>query len=287
LSNDDMVDRPGKKNLTSHNLTARLAHSFSPVSNIDISGLPGDFQEPAVAPAGHQHPAEHRPVVEKARSLTRVTPPPPDKKTSLIVKYRFINYSYDNAILGAELDRAENLAGLELSYAYLPETKLVGEFRYQTVDYDILGTLKNKKSSYLMGGVDYNPGKQTLVSARAGFEDRNRSSAPDTTAPYIELSARYTYAEGSFLATGYTYTLEESSDLINFTDTKVNRFFVNVQHRLTGALSASCSLTYEPSQLQGRGTHVDVDEKTTRLGLGLFWLPSKNWTLSAPTTWTM
>jgi predicted porin len=278
LSNDYMVDRPGKKNLPSHTLTGRLAHSFSPVSNIDISGLLAISKNPQSLLAGV--PLNTDQSLKREQLDARYTTAP-GQKTGLIVKYRFMNFSYDNATLGAQLDRKENLAGLELSYALLPETKLVGEYRYQTVDYDIDGATKNKKSNYLMGGFDYNPGKQTLVSARAGFEDRHRSSAPNVTAPYIELSARYTYAEGSFLAAGYTYSLEESSDIVNFNDTKVNRFFVNVQHRLSGALTASCSLTYEPSQLQGRGTHVNVSEKTTRLGLGLSWLPTKNWTLSA------
>jgi predicted porin len=277
LSNDNMVDRPGQKNLTSHTLTARLAHSFSPVTNIDLSGLLAISKNPQSLLAGV--PLNTDQSLKREELDARYTTAP-GQKTGLVVKYRFVNFSYDNATLGAQLDRKENLAGLELSYALLPETKLVGEYRYQSVDYDIGGATKNKKSNYLMGGVDYNPGKQTLVSARAGFEDRHRSSASNTTAPYVELSARYTYAEGSFLATGYTYTLEESSDVVNFTDTKVNRFFVNVQHRVSGAITASCSLTYEPSQLQGRGTHVDVDEKTTRLGLGLSWLPTKNWTLS-------
>jgi long-subunit fatty acid transport protein len=61
----------------------------------------------------------------------------------------------------------------------------------------------------------------------------------------------------------------------------VNRFFVNLQHRLTGNLTASGSLTYEPSQLQGRpAVHADTDEKTTRFGLGLSWQPDKNWSVS-------
>ena len=204
------------------------------------------------------------------------------QKTGVVVKYRLINYHYDNTTLGKSLNRMENLAGLEFSYALLPETKLVGEYRYQSIGYDTGAATKDKTSNFFMAGVDYNPGKQMLISVRGGFEDRNRNSAADTTSPYVELSARYTYAEGSFLATGYNYTLEEPSDTLNYTDAKVNRFFVNVQHRLTGALTASGSLTYEPSQLQGRpGVHANIDETTTRFGLSLAWQPNKNWTVAA------
>jgi long-subunit fatty acid transport protein len=120
-----------------------------------------------------------------------------------------------------------------------------------------------------------------MVSGRAGFEDRSRDSQPDTTSPYVEFTSRYTYNEGSFLAAGYNYTIEEPSDTVRFNDTKVSRFFLNLQHRLSGAFTASGSLTYEPSQLQGRGLQADIDETTTRLGLGLIWQPNKNWTVSS------
>ncbi|NBR59374.1 MAG: hypothetical protein EBT89_09495, partial [Opitutaceae bacterium] len=36
LNNDHVVDRPGKQNLTSHILNARLAHAFSPATSLDF-----------------------------------------------------------------------------------------------------------------------------------------------------------------------------------------------------------------------------------------------------------
>ncbi len=52
-----------------------------------------------------------------------------------------------------------------------------------------------------------------------------------------------------------------------------------MQHQLSGAITLSGSLTYEPSELQGRTGIPDVEEKTTRLGLALSWRPTKNWTV--------
>ncbi len=81
---------------------------------------------------------------------------------------------------------------------------------------------------------------------------------------------------------GYTYTIEEPSDTVNYTDTNVNRIFVNLQHRLTGTFTASGSVTYDSDRLQGRsGVHTDIDEKTTRFGLALAWQPDKNWSVTA------
>jgi opacity protein-like surface antigen len=279
LSNDYETDRPGTKNLTNHSLNARLAHSFSSASNIDVSGAYNISQNPQSLLNGV--PLNTDQSLKRGQFDARYTTAA-GQKTGVVVKYRYIDYSYDDATLGTNLDHSESLAGLELSYALLPETKLVGEYRYQSINYRSGSSTKDKTSNFLMGGVDYNPGKDLLVSTRAGFESRHRDSEPNATAPYVELSTRYTYAEGSFLAVGYTYTIEEPSDIVNYTDTNVNRFFANVQHRLTGTITASGSLTYEPSRLQGRGgVHVDINETTTRFGLGLSWQPTKNWTADA------
>jgi predicted porin len=276
VSNDYVVDRPGTKNLTSHSLSGRLAHAFAPDTTLDLSGAFNVAKNPQSLLAGtplNTDQSYNRAQFD-ARYTTSAGP-----KTGVIAKYRFINFAYDNPNLSADLDRSENLFGLEANYAYLPETKLVVEYRYQTIGYDTSSATKDKNSHYVMGGVDYNPGKQLLVSGRAGLEKRERDSGSDTTVPYVELSSRYTYTEGSYLAGGYSYTFEEPSDVDRFTDTQVNRFFVNLQHQLSGAFTASGSLTYEPSELQGR-TVPDIDETTTRLGVALSWRPNKNWTVT-------
>ncbi len=71
------------------------------------------------------------------------------------------------------------------------------------------------------------------------------------------------------------------SDVVTYTDEKVNQFFLNVQHALSALVIASASLDYEPSVLQGRRGFANADEDTTRLGLALTYLPTKNWALTA------
>lgn len=278
INSDIVVDRPGDESLLGHSLSARLAHSFSADSNVDVTALYNITENPESLLAGI--PVSTDQSFKRAqldgRFTTAVGP-----KTALTTKYRFVDFAYDDASLGASLDRSENLLGLEGSFALLPETKLVGEYRFQSIGYDTAGNLKDKVSNFFMAGADYNPSKELLLSGRVGVEDRQRDSAPDETSPYVELSGRYTYAQDSFLSGGYVYTMEESSDVARFLDSKVSRFFTNVQHRLTGTVSASGSVTYTPSQLQGRGTQRDVDEDTTRFGLSLFWQPNKNLTVAA------
>lgn len=277
ISNDHIADRPGSQNLTSHNLNGRIAHSFAQDTSIDLSAGYSVAKNPQSLLAGQ--PLNTDQSFNRAQLDGRYTTAA-GAKTGVVLKYRFINYAYDTAILAIDLDRNENLIGLEASYAYLPETKLVAEYRHQTIGYDTASAFKDKTSDFFMAGIDYNPGKELMLSGRAGFEKRDRDIGSDTTAPYVELSSRYAYAEGSFLAAGYVHTIEEPSDVDRFTDTQVNRLFVNLQHQLSGAFTLSGSLTHEPSELQGRpGVIADVEEKITRLGLALSWRPNKNWTV--------
>lgn len=278
LSLDHMPDRPAKQNLTSHNLSARLAYQFSEDSNLDLSDNYEIAKNPQSLLAGV--PLNTDQSYERnefnARFATSAGP-----KLGLTLKYRNADTAYDTATLAAQLDRMEQLFGLEGSFAYLPETKLIGEYRYQDIAYDTAGAFKDKRSHFFLGGVDYTAAKKLVLSARAGAEDRSRDGERDTTVPYAEISARYAYAEGSFLSGGYAYTLEEPSDVTRFTDTEVNRFFANVQHRLSALITASGSLTYEPSVLQGRRGVSDVDESVVRLGLGVTWALRPNVSVSA------
>jgi hypothetical protein len=278
ISDDYIVDRPEKKSLINQDFNGRLAHSFSSVTNIDITGTYNIAENPESLLNGV--PLNTDQSYNRAQLDARFTTAT-GEKTGLVAKYRFIDYAYDSDSLANQLDHTENLAGLEASYAMLPETKLVAEYRYQDISYGTAGALKDKTSNFLMAGSDYNPGKLLLVSGRLGFEARERANGGDKTVPYVELTSRYTYAEGSFFSAGYTYSLEEPSDPNRYTDQETNRFLVNLQHRISSALTASGSLTYEPSHLLGRVTVPNIDEKTTRFGLALTWTPAKSWAIAA------
>lgn len=279
LSIDHFADRPSDKTVTSHTLNVRLAHQFSRDSNIDLSDTYSINKNPQSLLAGVPLNTDQsfKNNQFNARLTTAV-----GQKVSTVIKYRNNDLAFDTRNLAGLLDRNENLAGLEIAFAYLPETKIVGEYRYQDVAYATGGTGKDKQSNYLMIGLDRTVGKELTMSGRLGVEDRSRESQADTTAPYAELSLRYAYTEGSYVSTGYSYMFEEASDTARFTDTQVNRLFLNLEHRLSALVVASGSLTWEPSQLQGRrGVIADIDETTTRFGLGLSWLPTKNWLIGA------
>ena len=278
LTLDRFDRRPGDKLLDSHDAAVRLAHAFSKVTTIDLNDAFTVSRNPESLLPGQ--------TLNTNQSFTRnqldgrfVTPI--TAKIGTTVKARTVYFDYHDRRLGESLDRIENLYGLSADYAILPEVKGVAEFRHQDVFYRSGGALKDKKSNYLMGGIDYEFARKMSMSGRIGAEWRKRKTERDATAPYIEFSAKYDYTEKSFLSAGYVYTIEETSDPERFNDSKVHRIFASVQHSVTALIVASGSLTYEPSSLQGRRGTTNISESTTRGGAALSYLPTKNWTLSA------
>jgi hypothetical protein len=275
---DHFDNRPGEKTLDSHDLSARLAHSFSPVTTLDVSDgylISRNPESLLVGTVLNTDQSFKRNEFD-AKFDTSVAP-----QFGTGAKFQSINYRYDDASLADSLDRTENLFGLSLSYDLVPEMKAVGEIRRQDILYRTSGGNKDKHSDFLIGGLDYAVGKQLTASGRLGYEWRRRDGEANANTPYVELSLKYDYAEHSFFSAGYVYTFEETSNVVLYTDTKVNRFFFNVQHALSALVVGSAAVTYEPSQLQGRSGLPNVDETTTRFGLALTYLASKNWQLTA------
>lgn len=280
---DHVADRPGKTDLFSHAGNVRLAHAFSPRTSIDISDSYQISRSPESLLAGVPLNTDQsfRSNQLDGRFVTSAS-----ERLGFTFKGRHMTFDYRNDVLAASLDREELLLGASADFRLNPTTKLLGEYRYQTIGYDNAGGLKDKDSHFLLAGVDYAAGRRLAFNGRAGVENRRRDGAPDEDAPYIELSGRYAYGEVSFLSAGYVLTFEETSNVALYTDTKVNRFFVNVQHAVTPTVVVSGLFNYEPSTLQGRaGASPDRDETTLRTGVAVTYLARRNWSLSATLDW--
>lgn len=278
LTLDYFENRPGDKLLDSHDVALRLAHAFSKSTTIDFNNVFMVQRNPESLLAGVPLNADQS---FQRNQLDGRFVTPLNAKVGATVKARSVYYDYRNATLGRSIDRLENLYGLAGDYAVLPELKAVAEYRRLDVYYRKLGETKNKRSDFVMGGIDYELAKKLSVSSRAGVEWRERASERSITAPFAEVSGKYDYARESFVLGGYGYSFDETSDTARFTDMQVNRFFVSLQHQLTALIVASASVAYEPGELKGRRGFASIDEKTTRLGAALSYLPTKNWTVSA------
>jgi hypothetical protein len=275
---DYFENRPGNKALYSQELDARIAHAYSKTSVADVSDVYSYDQNPEAIVNGA--PVNSNQTLQSNEFDAHFSFSP-TQKLGLIAKARSTYYDYIDPVLGTLLNRFENLYGLEGDYTLLPDVKAAFEYRHLDVDYSNNPGTNNKHSDFLMGGFDYNPGPKLTLSARLGGEYRHRDGLGDTTSPYAEASAKYEYGKDSFISTGYTYSLQETSDPSTYTDEKVNAMFVNVQHSFTPLFVGSASLSYSPAQLNARQGHANITEDTTAAGVALTYIPTKNVTVSA------
>jgi len=276
---DYFDDRPGEKTVYSQTLAARLAHAFSRTSVLDLNDVYSYNQNPEALLNGVPVNADQ--TLESNDFDGRYSFSPLEK-LGLVLKARSVYYDYTNPLLGDELNRFENLYGLEFDYTLLPDLKAAGEYRHQDVDYENDPSNNNKHSDFLMAGFDYLAGPKLTASVRVGGEYRHLEGFGDQSSPYAELSAKYDYAKGSFVSMGYTYSLEETSDPVHFTDEKVNRMFANVQHSFSALIVGSASFDYEPASLNAKpgSGQGDIDEESTHAGAAITYLPFKAWKLT-------
>ncbi len=275
---DHFVDRPGEKTLAGHDVEARFVHAFDAVSSLDFNERFQVSRNPAALLNGLPYNTDQS---YESNQLDGRYIIPVGPKTKLVAKIRSLYYHYDESTLSDELDRFENLAGLSGDYAVFPEIEAVTEYRHQDILYQTAGALKDKHSDFFMAGADYAVASRMTAGARLGFEYRRRSGEPDTTAPYFEFTLHRDYAERAFVSFGYIYTLDETSDILRFDDTRVNRLFLGWQQPLSPLVVASATLAYEPGRLRGRGAQVDISETAERAGVALSYYYTKNWTFSA------
>jgi hypothetical protein len=274
---DYFENRPGQKTVYSQAIDARLAHSFSPTTVLDVSDAYNYDQNPESLLNGT--PVNTDQTLQSNEFDGRYTFAPTEK-LGLVLKARSVYYDYTDAVLGGELNRFENLYGLEFDYTMLPDLKLAGEYRHQDIDYTTDASDKNKHTDFLMAGFDYNVGPKLSASVRLGAEYRHRDGLSDETSPYAEASIKYDYAKGSFVSAGYTYSFEETSNPLLFSDERTNRMFVNVQHAFTALIVGSASFDYEPATLDGIPPQGDIEEDSTHAGVAITYLPTKNWTVT-------
>ncbi len=275
---DYFDDRPGTKTLYSQDIDARLAHSFSKTSVLNLDDQYSYDQDPEALLSGV--PVNTNQTLESNQFDGKYTFSPAER-LEVALKTRIMYYDYIDAVIGDELNRFENLYGVESDYTLLPELKLAGEYRHEDVDYRNDPADNDKHSDFLMAGFDYKLGPQLTASVRVGGEYTRRDSLSSETTPYVEVAAKYDYAKDSFISAGYTYDLEETSDPLLFSDERTNTMFVNIEHAFTALIVGSASLEYVPATLIGRPGQMNIQEDTTHAGLALTYLPTKNWTVSA------
>lgn len=191
---------------------------------------------------------------------------------SMITSYTFYQVQYAQASIGNFQDRVENTLGEQFQFSLTQRTKLVGEYRYETTNYDTAPT--DSTTHLLLAGVNHNLTEHLIVHARAGGSFRSLENDGSMASPYFECVVDYTSSNHSLSwVSSYGF---EAPTAAGVTTTKTWRTGLTLTYGLTSRISSTTGVYYHHDENEGAGTQDSFD-----LTVGLRYTINKHFTLHA------
>ena len=178
---------------------------------------------------------------------------------STVTTYSLTLVKYDDASVGLFEDRVENTIGNQFRFLILPTTNLVGEYRFQAINYQHEGDVtsppgitpvqrldRDSTTHFLLGGFDhaFNPRLSATFRGGIEFRDYYDSTTGEKNSPYFESTVTYLLGKDTSLQWYTRYGIEEGDVTFNPTR-KTFRTGLQAKHNLTARIQASISLYYD------------------------------------------
>jgi hypothetical protein len=205
------------------------------------------------------------------------------ERFSTTTSYTIDGIKYDDSEIGRLEDRFSHLIAQQFSWAWTKTLKLVGEYRYRTVNYRRADN--DFASHYLLAGVDKAWSERTSGSFRAGAEFYS-SKRSDNTAPYFEASLNHATSEKTtvqvFTAVGF-----DGSEIGNYGSRYSYRLGASANHQVSKRLRVNGGLNYAYSTFDGIGIAPDVNEHEFSATAGLGYQVWNNVSVDANYSYTL
>ena len=171
-------------------------------------------------------------------------------------------------------NRIQNTFGEAFQFSLTSRTVLVGEYRYEMINYD---TAPNDSTThYLLAGVNHNLTEHLMVRVRGGESFRSLENEGDTASPYFEGTLGYVSSNHSLnWMTSYGF---ESPTATGVTTTKTWRTGLNLTYDLTSRLSSTTGVYYHHDENQG-GTGSTGTQDSFELSVRLRYTINKRFAL--------
>src|SRR5882724_8161686 len=161
-------------------------------------------------------------------------------------------------------NRIQNTFSEEFQFSLTSRTLLVGEYRFQTINYDTAPTDSTTHS--ILAGINHNLTEHLIVHVRGGESFRSLENEGNMASPYFEGTLGYVRSNHSLNWTAsYGY---ESPTAGGVTTTKTWRTGLNLTYDLTSRLSSITGVYYHHDENQG-GTGSTGTQNSLQLTLGL------------------
>jgi len=191
---------------------------------------------------------------------------------SMITSYTFNLIKYAQASIGNFQDRVENTLGEEFQFNLTSRTKLVGEYRFGTINYDTAPT--DSTGHLILAGINHNLTEHLIVHLRAGESFRSLENDGSMAIPYFKSVVDYVSSNHSLSWTS-SYGFEAPTTA-GVTTTKTLRTGLTLTYGLTSRLSSTTGVYYHHDENEGAGTQDSFD-----LTLGLRYTINKRFALHA------
>jgi Putative beta-barrel porin 2 len=173
-------------------------------------------------------------------------------------------------------NRVQNTFGEEFQFNLTSRTVLVGEYRFEAIDYDTAPL--NSTTNFVLAGVNHNLTQHLMVHVRGGESFRSLENEGNTASPYFEGTLGYVRSNHSLNWTAsYGY---ESPTATGATTTKTWRTGLNLTYDLTSRLSSTTGVYYHHDENQG-GTGSTGAQNSFDLSVGLRYTINKHFSLNA------
>src|SRR5438093_5543905 len=187
-----------------------------------------------------------------------------------VTSYTLERVQYTSSSVGTSQNRAQSTLGEKFQFSLTSRTLLVGEYRFETIDYDTASM--NSMTHILLAGINHNLTEHLIVSVRAGESFRSLENDGNTASPYFESSLGYVSSNHSLKwMTSYGF---ESPTSAGVSVTKTWRTGLDLTYGLTSRISSTAGVYYHHDEDQGVGT-----QDSLQLILGLRYTINKRFAL--------
>jgi hypothetical protein len=163
------------------------------------------------------------------------------REWSSVSSYSFRLIRYDDSATAAVTDRQEHTFGEQLRYQWSSTVVLVGEYRFETIDY--VTAPRNSETSFVLGGLDAQLSRRLKVGFRSGATFRHMELSGDTTDPHFEGSLDYAAGRDSTLRLTTSYSVEETG-LQTAASSNTFRTGLQLVYGLTSRIRSTVSFDY-------------------------------------------
>jgi len=205
-------------------------------------------------------------------------------RVSTVTSYTFRRIKYESSSssssssssVGLSQDRFQNTLGERLQFSLTRRTNLVGEYRFEIVDYDTAP--RDSMTHFALAGFDHRLTEHLMINVLGGESFRSLKDDGDTIDPYLEAKLDY---QGSNHSVSWTtsYGVEQPSTATASGATAI-RTGLNATYRLTSRINSRAAVYYNHSDNQGTsGTGSAGSQDALQFTLGLTYTINKHFAL--------